>query len=132
MEKGKATPTERTLAAIENRYVTIIGHPSGRLLNRRPAMELDMARIAETGAQSHTALEINASWQRLDLKDVHARQAAQAGVMLAINTDAHATGELERIHYGVTNARRAGIRADQVINAMPLADMRNWISRKRG
>lgn len=128
---GKLSPTERTIAAIENRYVCAIGHPTGRLINRRPAMELDMGRIVELAASNGTCLEVNASWQRLDLKDQHARQALEAGVLLTINTDAHHVDQLDGIRFGVATARRAGALKDQVINTMSLAELRARVAVKR-
>ena len=132
MVSGKVSPTSRLLKAIENRYVTIIGHATGRLLNRRPAMEVEMDQIARAAAQSGTALEINASWQRLDLKAVHARQAAEAGAMLVINTDSHHAEGFDQIRYGVMTARRAGVVAEGILNTRSLQGLRGWIGRKRG
>ncbi len=128
---GKRTPTERTLAAIENPCVTIIGHPSGRLINRRKAMDLDMGAIVAAAAKSHTVLEINASWQRLDLKDLHARQAIEAGVTLAIDTDAHSIDQLDQMRFGILTARRAGVAPKHVLNTKPLKSLRSFIAKKR-
>ena len=128
---GKRTPTERTLAAIENPWVTIIGHPSGRLINRRKAMDLDMGAIVAAAAKSHTVLEINASWQRLDLKDLHARQAIEAGVTLAIDTDAHSIDQLDQMRFGILTARRAGVAPKHVLNTKPLKSLRSFIAKKR-
>ncbi len=129
--KDKMSPTERTLAAIANPYVTIIGHPTGRLLNRREAMDLDIAVIAAAAAENGTVLEINASWQRLDLKAEHARQAIEAGVTLSIDTDAHRTEGLRQMRLGVTTARRAGARRGDILNALPLAQFKKRIGVKR-
>lgn len=129
---GKASPTERTLAAIENQYVSAIGHPTGRLINRRPAMELDMPVIIEAAARTGTCLEVNASWQRLDLKDAHVRQAIAGGVTLVIDTDAHSTQGLSEIRYGVLTARRGGAARENVLNTRSLAGLRDFVARKRG
>ena len=94
--------TARTIAAMENPHVDAIGHPSGRLLGKRDAMDLDWEAIFEAAARTHTALEINSSWQRLDLKDVHVRQALEAGCHLVIDTDAHATDQLDQMRFGIT------------------------------
>jgi len=128
---GRTPPTKRTLMAMENRYVTAIGHPTGRLLNQRAPMDLDMTAVVAAAAETGTALEINASWQRLDLKDLHIRQALEAGAMLTISTDAHSTDGLSLIHFGVTTARRGACPPDRVINTRPLAELREWIGRKR-
>jgi DNA polymerase (family 10) len=129
--KGKRTATERTLAAMENRNVCAIGHPTGRLINRRDAMELDMARVVAAAHDTGTALEVNASWQRLDLKDVHVRQAVKAGVRICIDTDAHRTDQLAGIMHGVATARRGWARRGDVLNALPLGELQAWIARKR-
>lgn len=128
----KLSPTERTLAAIENRYVSAIGHPTGRLILRRAPMELDMASISEAAARTGTFLEINASWQRLDLKDLHVKQALAAGVLLTINTDAHRCEGLGQMRYGVLTARRGGACKQDVVNTLSLAALRKRITNKRG
>lgn len=130
-KSGKDGPTQRTLAAMENPFVCAIGHPTGRLINRRPAMELDMERVVQAAAESRTMLEINASWQRLDLKDIHVRQARAAGVTLVINTDAHSTDQLDQMRFGVITARRGGARKDDVANTGTLANLRKLIQEKR-
>ncbi len=128
---GKLNPTERTLAAMENHYVSAIGHPTGRLLNQRPPMELDISAVVETAARTDTILEVNASWQRLDLKDVHIKQALAAGVMLAINTDAHHFDQLAEMRYGVMTARRGGATVKDILNCLPVATLRKRIGAKR-
>ncbi len=122
--------TERLLRAIEHRYVNVIGHPSGRMINQREGLPLDWARIYEAAARTGTALEINSGWPRLDLDDVHARQAAQAGVTLCINTDAHATRGLEDIYFGLGVARRAWLEAGQVLNTFGFEKVRAFLARK--
>jgi len=94
-------------------------------------MELDMAAVVKAAAETGTALEVNASWQRLDLKDVHTRQAIDAGAMLAICTDAHSTGGLSTVHYGVTTARRGRAAKSTIVNTRPLRDFRQWLAAKR-
>ncbi|MCH7808435.1 MAG: DNA polymerase/3'-5' exonuclease PolX [Planctomycetes bacterium] len=128
---GKLSPTERTLAAMENRYVTMIGHPTGRLIHKRPPMELDMGAVIETAKRTSTILEVNASWQRLDLKDVHIRQALAAGVMLAINTDAHHTEGLGAMRFGVMTARRGRATRRDILNCCKLPELRKRLSAKR-
>lgn len=128
---GKLSPTERTLAAIENRWVSAIGHPTGRLINKRPAMELDMSAITKAAAASETMLEVNASWQRLDLKDLHVRQAIDAGVMLVIDTDAHHVDQLNQMRFGVATARRGWACKRNVLNTGTIAQLRKRIAAKR-
>ncbi|MCH9001070.1 MAG: DNA polymerase/3'-5' exonuclease PolX [Planctomycetes bacterium] len=134
MGKGDARklgPTERTIAAMENHYVSAIGHPTGRLINRRAPMELDMAAVVEAAARTETFLEINASWQRLDLKDLHVRQALDAGVMLTINTDAHSVEGLAAMRYGIMTARRGGAARADIVNGLTPAALRKRIAAKR-
>ncbi|OHB82640.1 MAG: hypothetical protein A2Z38_01615, partial [Planctomycetes bacterium RBG_19FT_COMBO_48_8] len=98
VHSGLASPrqkvTMRTLKAMDNPYVNCIGHPTGRLIGQREAMDLDIAAVINHAAQTHTALEVNANPWRLDLKDIHCRMAIEAGVKLAIGTDAHSTNGL--------------------------------------
>jgi DNA polymerase (family X) len=127
----KKSATQRTLAAIENPNVSAIGHPTGRLINTREPMELDMGEIAKAAAENGTMLEINASWQRLDLKDLHVRQAIDAGVTLVINTDAHRIEGLKAMRYGVITARRGWARKSDVANTRTLNALRKLIDKKR-
>lgn len=128
----KLSPTERTIAAMENRYVSAIGHPTGRLINKRAPMELDMAAVVKVAVRTHTILEINANWMRLDLKDLHVRLALEAGASVVINTDAHHTDQLPQMRYGVTTARRGGATRKDVINGLALSSLRKQIAKKRG
>jgi DNA polymerase (family 10) len=129
--KDKMSPTERTLAAIENRYVCAIGHPSGRLINRRAPMEIDMQQVIVAAAKNGTMLEVNANWRRLDLKDLHIRQALAAGVMLTINTDAHSFADFDQMRFGVITARRGGATPADVANCLTLQELRDRIAAKR-
>jgi DNA polymerase (family X) len=108
--------TKRIVTAIENPLVRAIGHPTGRMLGRREPYAVDMDRVIEAAARTGTFLEINANPNRRDLSDVHARAAAQAGVKLVIDSDAHRTETLALIRYGVATARRAWLTADDVAN----------------
>jgi DNA polymerase (family X) len=127
----KTDPTARTISAMQNRFVDVIGHPTGRLISRREGFELDMARVIEVAAQTGTALEINSYWDRLDLSDLNARQAIQAGAKLAINTDAHHPEHLPMMHFGVATARRGWVQKKDVINCMTLAALKKWQKRNR-
>jgi len=129
--KSKLSPTERTIVAMENRYVCVIGHPTGRLLNKRAPMVIDMGQVVEAAARTKTMLEINANWMRLDLKDIHARQALDAGVTLSINTDAHRTQGLDQLRLGVVTARRAGATKRDIANCLTLASLRKRVAVKR-
>jgi len=131
MRQDRETVTKRVIAAIENPFVTTIGHPTGRLIGRRQPMDLDMAAVIEAAARTHTALELNASWQRLDLADRYVHMAREAGVMIVIDTDAHAPVQLEQMDLGIRVARRAWLTADHVLNTRPISVVKRWIARKR-
>ncbi|HEV2293295.1 MAG TPA: DNA polymerase/3'-5' exonuclease PolX [Tepidisphaeraceae bacterium] len=124
--------TDRLLRAIDNRYVNVIGHPTGRLINGRDGLPLELERIFKSAAKTGTAMEINASYPRLDLSDVNAKNAHDAGVMISINTDAHSTGEFYLMPFGIDVARRAWLTPKDVINCMPLATLRKFLAAKRG
>jgi DNA polymerase (family 10) len=135
IHSGLASPrqkvTMRTLKAMDNPYVTCIGHPTGRLIGQREAMDLDIAAVINHAAQTHTALEVNANPWRLDLKDIHCRMAIEAGVKLAIGTDAHSTDGLGVMSYGVATAGRGWVKKSDVLNTLSLAKLKNWIKTKR-
>lgn len=128
-ETDKAT--DRILRAIENRYVTVIGHPTGRLINSRAGLPLDFSRIYKAAKETHTALEINAGYPRLDLNDIHARGAIEAGVMLSINTDSHSIPEFEQVDMGLWVARRAQAKKEHIINCMSVSQLLKFIAQKR-
>jgi DNA polymerase (family 10) len=113
------SPTERLLAAIEHSHVDCIGHLTGRKLNRRPGADVDVERVVARAAETGTALEINSQADRLDLRDVHARLAGDAGVLVPITTDAHSTAALQNRELGVAQARRAWLTKEQVLNTRP-------------
>lgn len=114
--------TERVVRALQHPATTLLGHPTGRLLLARPGYELEMERIIETAAQHGKALEINCNPHRLDLTWQNARAAQQAGVRLAINTDAHNAPDLRYIRLGVSMARKAGLKKSNVINTFSVKD----------
>ncbi len=111
--------TGRMLAAIEHPAVDCIGHATGRLLTRREPYPLDVERLFEAAAANGTAFEINGSPKRRDLSDVHARMAAEAGVKIVLNTDAHATSSLQFMSYAVATARRAWLEPRHILNTGP-------------
>ncbi|MEO0019580.1 MAG: DNA polymerase/3'-5' exonuclease PolX [candidate division WOR-3 bacterium] len=110
--------TSRICYAIQHPLVHLIAHPSGRLIGKRAGYEIDLERVIEYAARFHKVLEINSYYARLDLNDIWARKAKEAGVLLAINTDAHAVAELNWIRYGVITARRAWLEKEDVINCL--------------
>jgi DNA polymerase (family 10) len=125
MRMDERRMTDRVVAAIEHPLVHAIAHPTGRIIGRRPPYDLDFERVFEAAARTGTMLEVSADPNRLDLSPDNARAAAQAGVTLVINTDAHSIPGLDFMRYGVTSARMAGLTADQVANT------RNWQDLKR-
>lgn len=124
--------TARLIRAIENPYVHLIGHPTGRLIGSREGLHLVFPRIIAAAKATGTALEINAGYPRLDLSEVPARMAAEAGVMLSINTDAHSIDGFTERRWGIGVARRAWITPQQVINCFTLPQLEKWMKRKRG
>ncbi len=122
--------TERMLRAMEHPLVDAIGHPTGRLIERREAYALDVDRVIAKAVETGTFLEINANPNRRDLNDVYARAAAEAGAMLVVNSDAHWPGTLMNMRYGVATARRAWLTKEQVANTRPWAEVAKL--RKRG
>jgi DNA polymerase (family X) len=116
-----AKMTDRLLKAIENPNVSVIGHPTGRIQLRREAYSFDMDAILTAAAKRNVAMELNSYPDRLDLNDVHLRQARQRGVRIVINTDSHHTSHLEKIRYGVLQARRAWLTKRDVLNTLPIA-----------
>ena len=123
--------TSRLLKAIENPYVTMIGHPTGRLVLRREGLSPDIEALCKAAAARGIALEINANHWRLDLRDTHARVAMEHGVKLAINTDAHGPADPDQLIYGVLTARRAGATKNDVINCMTAAALKKWLASTR-
>lgn len=110
------SPTERVLSAVENPHVDCIGHLTGRRLSRRAGAALDVERVVARAAETGTALEINAQPDRLDMRDVHARLAGEAGVRVPVNSDAHSVAALAYAEFGIGQARRAWLTKEQVLN----------------
>ena len=109
-------PTERVLAAMENPNVDCIGHLTARKINRRGPADIDLSRVFEAALATKTFLEINSQPDRLDLRDAHARAAGEAGVLLAVNSDAHSTRALAYPELGIGQARRAWLTKEQILN----------------
>jgi DNA polymerase (family 10) len=131
LKQDETKATDRILRAIENRWVCVIGHPTGRLINQRAGLPLNFPKIYQAAKDTGTALEINAGWPRLDLNDVNARGALEAGVMLTIDTDAHSTEGLSEIGLGIATARRAAATAKQVLNCQGYKDVLAFVAKKR-
>jgi DNA polymerase (family 10) len=124
--------TQRMLNAIQNPHVDMIAHPTGRLLPDRAGADLDMDAILAAAAQTGTILEINAHWQRLDLRDIHVRRAVELGVRLAINTDAHRVSDFDHRFYGVATAQRGWATPADIVNTWPLEQFLALVAGKQG
>jgi DNA polymerase (family 10) len=127
---GEQAMTERMIAAIEHPLVDAIGHPTGRLIERREPYAVDLEAVFAAAAHTGTLLEINANPDRRDLSDINARAAVRAGVRMVIDSDAHRTGTLANMRWGIATARRAWLSRDDVANTRPWSELRKL--RKRG
>ncbi len=132
MNLDRAEMTERLLAAIENPYTQILGHPTGRLLLRRDEFACDMEAVLDAARRHGVAVECNASPERLDLKDTYLRMAKDRGVPVVISTDAHVTTTLQFMRYGVQMARRGWIEKKDVLNTLPLERFLSALRAKPG
>ena len=121
--------TDRVVRAMENRHVSILGHPTGRLIGEREPYDIDMDRVIAAARDTGCCLEINAEPDRLDLNDIHAHAAKVAGVKFAISTDAHSVNAFAYIRFGIDQARRGWLTADDVINTRSLAGLRKLLKR---
>jgi len=117
--------TERIIRAMDNRYCDIIGHPTGRLLNKRAGFDLDLERVMRAALERGCFLEVNAQPERLDLNDAHCKMAKELGLKLAISTDAHSVANLELMRFGIDQARRGWLEPADVLNT------RSWPQLKR-
>jgi DNA polymerase (family 10) len=120
--------TARLLAAINNPHVDLIAHPRGQLIPDREGADLDMDAVFAAAQRTGTALEINSNPHRLDLEAQYARRAAELGIPIAIDTDAHSVAELDNLRYGIMTARRGWIGANSVINTWPVERFEAWIA----
>ncbi|HKN46768.1 MAG TPA: DNA polymerase/3'-5' exonuclease PolX, partial [Candidatus Polarisedimenticolia bacterium] len=112
----RAKQTERIIRAMDDRYFTILGHPTGRLIPRREPYEVDLERVVEAARERGCYLEVNAQPERLDLMDVHCLMAKEAGVKVAISTDSHSIASLDAMRFGIDQARRGWLTPDDVLN----------------
>ena len=121
--------TERIVRAMNNPYVRTIGHPTGRLLNRRDPYAVDVSRLIQEAKSTNTALELNSYPDRLDLAVPYVREAVSAGVKITIDTDAHDETALSFIKFGVIQARRAWVEKTSVINCLPREEFEKYLTR---
>ncbi len=126
--------TQRIVEAMKNPYVDCIAHPTGRQIGKRSPYEVDIERVLQVAAETHTAIEINANYDRLDLDDIWCRRAKRLGVKLAIGTDAHRIEQMDMIRLGIAVARRGWLEAGDVLNTLPLQKLRQkrLVSSSRG
>ncbi|HEY2140738.1 MAG TPA: DNA polymerase/3'-5' exonuclease PolX [Solirubrobacteraceae bacterium] len=127
---GEQAMTERVIVAIEHPLVDAIGHPTGRLIERREPYAIDLDAVFATAARTRTMLEINANPDRRDLSELHARAAVRAGARLLIDSDAHRTGTLQNMRWGIATARRAWLTKEDIANTRPWGELAQL--RKRG
>jgi DNA polymerase (family 10) len=128
--QGEEQLTERLIAAMKNPHVDIIGHPTGRILGYRHAYPLDVEQIFRWAGETGTALEINASPDRLDLGSEYIRMAREFGVKFAINSDAHSPPAMDLMEYGVLTARRGWLSTEEVLNCWELTRLLHYLGQR--
>jgi DNA polymerase (family 10) len=121
---------KRLLKAIEHPAVRILGHPTGRIINGRPGLEIDIRELVAAAKEHDVALEINANPLRLDLRDAHVKAAVEGGALIAINCDSHERENLDLARYGILTARRGWLTAERCVNTWDRERLRRWIARK--
>ena len=129
--QSRAEMTRRVIRAIEHPLVNIIGHPTGRLIGKRPGIDLDYDAVFEAAARSDTALEINAFPDRLDLDDELLLRARQHGTLFAVDTDSHAVPHLANLRFGVATAQRGWVTPDRVVNTYPIDRLRAFLAKQQ-
>ncbi|MFC7204381.1 DNA polymerase/3'-5' exonuclease PolX [Haloferax namakaokahaiae] len=127
LDQDSEAAMTRLVRAMEHPAVDILGHPTGRIINRRPGLTLDYGRLAEAAVENDVALELNASPYRLDLNGDALRIAIDAGATVVIDTDAHRPGELDDVRYGIHTARRGWVETADVLNTRSVADLESFL-----
>ncbi|MFO8055258.1 MAG: DNA polymerase/3'-5' exonuclease PolX [Bacteroidales bacterium] len=122
--------TERILKAMDNPYMNILGHPSGRMINKREPLELDMEKIMQAAAERNICFEINSDPDRLDLNDVYCKLGKEIGIKMVISTDAHSVENLDLIRFGISQARRGWLEKDDVLNTLSWKKLKKALRRK--
>jgi DNA polymerase (family 10) len=128
---SRAAQTQRILRALRNPHVHILGHPSGRLLDEREPLDVDMLKILREARAVGVAMELNAQPARLDLDDAHCRMAKDEGVPVCINSDAHSMADLDHLALAIGQARRGWLEPGDVVNVRPLPGLLDWLARRR-
>jgi DNA polymerase (family 10) len=131
MDLSQADMTKRVLKALAHPAVTILAHPTSRLINERDPFAIDLEQVFHAAREHGVAVELNAQPDRLDLSDVHLLRAREIGVKIAINSDAHSTGQLQFIKYGIDQARRGWLEKHHVVNTMTRRQIENWLRQRR-
>src|SRR5262249_8567787 len=129
---GKEEQTRRLIRAVRNPMVSILGHPSGRLLLSREPLQADWDSVLAAAAEAGCAIEINCNPERLELDWRLCRQAAEAGILLAIDPDAHSTSEIGLVSYGLGIASKGWVTAEATLNARSAEELVEWLERRRG
>ncbi len=124
--------TTRIMRAMDNRYFSILAHPTGRLLNQREAYEVDLERIIEKARERGCYLELNSQPKRLDLTDVYCQMAKDEGVLISISSDAHSENDLDNLHFGIDQARRAWLEKADVLNTRSLGKLKQLLKQTMG
>jgi DNA polymerase (family X) len=130
-KQSRQVMTARIIKAMRNPYVTILGHPTGRLLGEREAYDVDLEQVVRAARDTETFLEINAYPQRLDLDDIHCKRAKELGVTMAIGTDSHTISQLDQMPFGVAVARRGWLERKDLLNSLSLDDLRERLKAQR-
>ncbi len=131
MGQDSSKMTQRIIKAMRNPHVTVIGHPTCRLLGSRDPVDVDMEALFRAAAETGTVMEINGAPERLDLKDTHVLRAKELGVPLIIDTDSHSEGYLEKMRFGVAVARRGWCEAKDIVNTLPLEEFMAFITKRK-
>ncbi|MFN3480812.1 MAG: DNA polymerase III, partial [Thermodesulfovibrionales bacterium] len=130
--QGREQLTKRLLSAIDNPYVSIIAHPTGRLIGERDAYDVDLEEVFKRAKERGKAIEINAYPLRLDINDIQAKRAKELGIPIVISTDTHLINQFDYIQYGVSIGRRGWLEKDDVLNTMSAENLLKWIKRHKG
>ena len=131
LDMNQSDMTKRVLRALANPAVSILAHPTGRLINERDPSTIDLEQVFHAAKEHDVAVELNAQPDRLDLNDVHLLRAREIGVKIVINTDAHNAGQLQFIKYGIDQARRGWLEKRHVLNAMARPQLETWLKQRR-
>ncbi len=131
LRQDSKAATMRLVSAISHPLVHILGHPTGRIINRREGMNPDINALVEAALKHDTALEINANYLRLDLRDIHVKAAVDQGALIAINTDAHSPDNFDLLRYGILTARRGWLTAKLCVNTWPQTKLKKWLQSQR-